>query len=99
MDTDGLPLSDALASLRAELREAIDHAADEDLQFTLGDIQLELQMVVSTKGALKAGGSLWRVLTAEAAVERSSTSTHRVTLTLRPYAPDEPEDHQTRVGR
>lgn len=84
MDTEGLPLRDAIQSLRAEIADAVISAEGQSPQFELQGIEMELQLVISNVGKGKVGASLWRVITAEAAYERSSVATHRVVLKLTP---------------
>jgi hypothetical protein len=90
--SDGLPLAEAIESLRREIQAAVLQADGVSPGFTLENIELELQLVASTAVAGKAGASIWRVLTAEVEAERRHERTHRVLLTLKP-------DRSIRVNR
>ncbi len=80
-------LSDAIKELRDELIEAQDAGARKSMRFSVEEIDLELQLVVSSKveGGAKVG---WKVLGANVGADRSTANTHRLQLKLK-LAPDE----------
>ena len=84
MDTDSLPLAQAISSLRAELLDAVEQADGEDLQFAVESIELQMQVVATTTGGVSAKGGLWQVLTVNAKVDHSRATTHTVKMTLKP---------------
>ncbi len=53
----GISLSQALSSLRTELRQAIDNASGDGLLFKVNDIEVELQVVSTASGGV-SGGSM-----------------------------------------
>jgi hypothetical protein len=79
-----VPLSDAIADLRAELQQAIASGEGEELRFELGSVVLELEVTLSTSGGANVRGGLWTVVTAGASADHSRGSVHRLTLTLTP---------------
>lgn len=81
--SNGLPLGEALAQLRDELREAR-FQADDELKLNVTAIELELALELDTTGSAEAGASLWRVATAKAAAEHNRHRTHRLTLSIEP---------------
>lgn len=84
MDDEGLPLARALASLRAELGQAIAAARDEDLRFKVTEIEVQLQVVATTTAEVSAGLSLWRVVQVGGKLDDGRAATHMVKLTLAP---------------
>jgi hypothetical protein len=93
-----LPLQKALDSLRDELMSAVDHASGSWLRFAVKSIELELHVVASTSGEVRAGGGLWRVVTVDGAASRSSERTHRIALTLEPRAETGADSTEVLVG-
>ncbi len=87
-----VPLSDALADLRAELQQAIAAGEDEDLRFELGPVVLELEVTLSTSAGANARAGLWSVVTAGVSADHSRGSVHRLTLTLTPRLRDASSD-------
>ena len=81
MNELGLP--EAIRQLRHEIAAAMESARGEPLQFTLGHLELELQVQLVAKAGIK-GETKWVVVSlgAEAGAER--TRTHTVKLTLVP---------------
>lgn len=78
-----LGLADAISQLRREITKAVAAAKDEPLQFTLGPVELELQVELKASAGANVEWK-WVVFSvgAEAAGER--TRTHTVKLTLQP---------------
>jgi len=76
-------LADVVQDLRAELTKAIEAGEGSDLRFALGEIELELAVVVSKEGG--GGGKLrfW-VLEFGADGKVSAEHTQRITLKLTP---------------
>lgn len=83
-EADGLPLSEALASLRRELKQAIDNAQTEDLRFKVDSVEVELQVVATASGGASAGVNIWHVIQVGGHVDNESAATHRVKLSLSP---------------
>jgi hypothetical protein len=86
-----MSLADAITNLRAELKEAKERGEGERLQFSLGPVELELEMELQESANIKAGFK-WVVVSAGGGVTESSKSRHRIKLTLIP-----PKDHK--VGK
>jgi len=82
-----IPLADAIRALRRELEQAVHEGTDEDLRFTLGPVELELQVAASTEVGGKAGISFWLV-TVGGGGRRTSAATHTVKLSLKPIGPE-----------
>ncbi|MGI9001278.1 MAG: trypco2 family protein [Pseudonocardia sp.] len=83
-----VPLSDAIASLRVELQQALEEGAGKPLQFLVSALDVELEVVVTAKASGKASAGLWTVITAEAGAEHSRSRTHRIKLSLTPQTAD-----------
>ncbi|GIG63865.1 trypco2 family protein [Phytomonospora endophytica] len=82
--SSGVPLADALASLRAELRDAIEAASGERLRMRVDGIDVELSVEVANKAKAEVGATLWTVVTGKLTGEHGRTRSHRVTLHLKP---------------
>jgi hypothetical protein len=78
-----VPLADAIRALRRELVESIEAAEDSDLRFTLGPIELELAVQLSSDGHGEAGVHFW-VVSLGAGASRQRAVTHTVKLSLTP---------------
>ncbi|MFD3820805.1 trypco2 family protein [Streptomyces sp. NPDC058625] len=79
--SDGLPLSEVLASLRKEL--AVAHGQRDPLiPLQVKEIEVELTVEV-TKQAAAEGGISWLVV-AKGSKNSASTHSHKLTLTLDP---------------
>lgn len=85
-----LGLADAIDQLRRELSRAIDTAQGERLQFTIGPVELELQMALALKGGTKAEAK-WVVMSVGADAGAERTRTHRIRLTLKPQLDGKPD--------
>jgi hypothetical protein len=77
----GIPLADLIDAIRAELETAAVNARDQELQFEVEGVQLEVE--VTTTGTREAEGGLkvW-VLTIGASGSRANTASQKVTLNL-----------------
>jgi hypothetical protein len=78
-----LPLSQALADLRNELRDA-KLQADPDLKLKITSIQLDLTLEVDTKASGEVKGSIWSVVTGQLGAEHARGRTHQLSLTIEP---------------
>jgi len=78
-----VPLASAIEVLRNELVEAVRAGRDQEIQFALGPIELELQVAVERKVDGQAGIKFWLVSVGGGA-GRSSGTTHTLRLTLTP---------------
>jgi hypothetical protein len=78
-----VPLASAIEVLRGELVEAVRAGRDQEIQFALGPIELELQVAVEKKVDGQAGIKFWLVSVGGGA-GRSSGTTHTLRLTLTP---------------
>jgi len=79
----GLELADAIAAVRAELKQAREEGGEEGLRFRLGPVELELGVEVAKSVEAKGGVKVW-VVSVEGGGARTSTATHRVKLQLFP---------------
>ena len=92
-----VPLSKAIADLRAELQEAIAAGEGEELRFELDSVVLELEVTLATSGGGNVRVGLWSVVTAGASADLGRGSVHRLTLTLTPRLESAPHG-KVRVG-
>ena len=79
---DGLGLADVLAQLRANLAQALQEGAEQDLRFALDDVEVELQVAVTKEGIGKAGVKFW-VINAEAGGKISVVTTQKIKLKMK----------------
>ena len=84
--SDGLPLADFIAALRAELRTAA-LERDPDLQFNVGPVTVELTLMTHHEGGGQAGIRFW-VVEVGASGSVTKESTQRVTFALTPVTAD-----------
>jgi hypothetical protein len=82
-DKSWLDLADAIELLRDQVTEAQQRAAGHALRFVMGEVTLELEVELERSGS-RGGGLRFGVVSADARGERSSRSSHRVTLALTP---------------
>lgn len=80
-------LKQALAALRHELYEAIRAAANEPLRFEVGEITLQFQVEVERTTEGEGGIQFW-VVELGGKHAASSTTTHTVTIPLKPVGKD-----------
>ena len=83
----GLGLADAIGQVRTQLERAIKEGQGSDVAFRAGPVELEFE-VGFTKSAGGSGGFQLSVLSFGAKMDRSSTGTHRVSLSLTPVGRD-----------
>jgi len=89
-DQGWIPLSATVRLLRSELAQAVDAAQGEDLQFTLGPVELEFQLGVTNEGGGDAGIRFW-VVSLGAKGSHANQQTHRMKLTLTPHRVSVPD--------
>lgn len=82
-DVQRLGLAESIGSLRRELAEAIAAGADEDLQFEVGEIELELTVTAERSREGSGGVQFW-VVNASGGLATSSATTHTVKIPLTP---------------
>jgi Trypsin-co-occurring domain 2 len=81
-DEAEIPLASMIQALRRELLRAEAGGKNEDLQFTVGDIELELQVGVTTEGEAKTEIKFWVLsLGATGSVAKERVQTVRLRLT------------------
>ncbi len=80
-------LSDAISAIRSELTKAMNSAAESDIRFRLGPVELEFEIEARKDAGADAGVRFW-VLSAGVKGDVSAGSTHRIKLVLQPVAPD-----------
>jgi hypothetical protein len=78
-----LALADAIEALRGELEKAVAAGEGERLRFALGPVEMEFEVAIS-KGRSGKGGIAFWVITLGGEASRTSSTTHRVKLTLQP---------------
>jgi hypothetical protein len=83
--TDGpaIGLAEMIASLRHELRTALETGKDQTVSFDVDKIELELKVAVSRKAKGEGGVAFW-VLKAGANVEAGRDTSHNFKLILSP---------------
>jgi hypothetical protein len=82
-DTERIGLADWISSLRAELQRAQQEGEGQELQFTVGPLELEFQMTATREADGKAGVKFW-VVELGGGGKVSSGLTQRVRMTLSP---------------
>jgi hypothetical protein len=82
-----IPLAQLVRALRRELNEAVREGEDDDLRFSLGPIELDLQVTVGREAEGEAGIRFY-VVTIGGKGSRSTAVTHTVKLKLDPVAAD-----------
>ncbi len=76
-------LADAVDALRAELSEAMARARDQEIQFPVGEIQVEFQIGVTREAEGKAGLKVW-VLELGGGGSYTRESVQKITVSLEP---------------
>ena len=76
-------LADAVDALRAELSVAMARARDQEIQFPVGEIQVEFQIGVTREAEGKGGLKLW-VLELGAGASYTRESIQKITVSLGP---------------
>ena len=79
-----MSLSDVLVQLRRELKEAQEKAMNEELQLTVRDIEIELQVATTKEANGKVGFKVWLV-EGKAGGGLSHQQTHTLRLRLDPH--------------
>jgi Trypsin-co-occurring domain 2 len=82
-DLIGIGLADAIGQVRDELARAIEGGKTSPVAFRAGPVELEFEVGFARAGGIDGGFRL-SVLSMGAKRERSSTTTHRVRVTLTP---------------
>jgi hypothetical protein len=82
-----IPLAKAIEDLRAELLEALRKGANQELQFRLKPIELELKLAVTKQAEANAGVKFWVVQLGGKGGYDAAT-THTLKLTLEPVGKD-----------
>ena len=82
-----IELAEVVRQLRVELDHARAAAADEDLRFELGPIELEVTVGLEVVGGAEAKVRFW-VVEIGGDARATSTSTQRIKLTLLPTVND-----------
>jgi NTP-dependent ternary system trypsin peptidase co-occuring protein len=83
-DVEGrIPLAKWIGALRAELEHAQQEGGGQQLQFTVGPLELEFEMAVTHEAGGRAGIRFW-VLDLGASGKRGGETTQRVKMTLEP---------------
>jgi hypothetical protein len=80
--TSDLELADLVSGLRRELEVAQQRARQEQLTFSVEDIELEATVQVTKSGGGKVGVQFW-VVQAGGELARSDATTHRIKLNLK----------------
>jgi hypothetical protein len=96
-DEVGIPLANAIRSLRRELVAAVQEGQDEDVRFALGPIELELQVEITREAGGDAKIGFW-VISFGGSAGRSSGTSHTVRLSLSPVLASEAGDVPLVVG-
>jgi hypothetical protein len=89
-------LAETVAALRAELAAAVTAAANEEIQFPVGPVQLEFHVGV-TKSAEGKGGLRFWVLELGGGGSRATETIHKITVNLQ--APIDAAGELVRVYR
>lgn len=81
--SDSLPLSDVIKELRSELSKAQSEGQGETIKFTIGAVELDLQVVVVKEGAAKVGFKIPLVdLNVDGGGKLAHTHTHTLRLKM-----------------
>ena len=87
MDINKVGLRETLEALRVELSKSILASEGEQLRFEVGDIELEVQLVVEQSKEGKGGLKFW-VVEMGGGVTNKDTITHRIKIPLKPIGKD-----------
>jgi hypothetical protein len=80
-------LADAIDAVRRELQDAQKRGVGQEVQFSVGQVELELQVEIGTSVRGEAGIQVW-VVSAHGGGERSSTTSQTVRVQLNPVGPE-----------
>lgn len=85
---DPIPLSEAVAEIRRELKEAIAEA-DDQISLEVQDIELELTLEVTKHQGGGIGLSVLNMFNADGKLGHDKSNHHRIKLSLHPKVKDE----------
>jgi hypothetical protein len=85
IETNNIPLSQMIETLRNQMEESIKNAKNKDLQFSIESIELELKVGISHDTTGKAGVSFW-IINVEGEHQFSKESIHTFKLILKPMS-------------
>src|SRR4051794_28856296 len=77
-----VPLSEAIAQLRHELRIAVQEGHDKDIRFVPKSIELELEVTFGIEAKAGGGFKLLALLDMSAEAKASRSSAHKLKLVL-----------------
>lgn len=83
VDEPMVGLAEAIRSLRVELSKAMQEGEGQGLRFRVQPVELEFELAV-TNGKGGGGGVRFWMISAEGKLDRSTTATHRLKLSLAP---------------
>ncbi len=84
---NGMGLADAICDIRQELSRAREAAEDQSLKFSIGTVELELEMELQASLGGKADFK-WVVVSIGGEAKGQSTTKHKIKLTLNPVTED-----------
>jgi hypothetical protein len=82
-DAGGVELASAIGEVRRQIARAVDEGEGSPIAFRAGPIELELEVAYTSATDGSGGVDVW-VVSAQAHHERSTTTTHRLRVTLTP---------------
>lgn len=82
-DQQGLGLAAAIKLVRSELQQAMAEGQGSPLAFTVGPVQLDFEIAFASGRGGGGGIQAW-VVTADFKANRSTTTTHRIMISLTP---------------
>jgi len=82
-----IPLSEMIQTLRQELQVALSVGAGQSVTFGVGNVDLELSVILKKDAAANTGIKFW-VLSADAKIGKNTEFVHRFKITLTPRGPD-----------
>lgn len=83
MDDSAVGLPEAIRSLRAELSQAMEEGAGEELRFRVGPVELEFEVQLTREAGVDGGVRFW-VVSVGAKGSTATATTHRVKISLQP---------------
>jgi hypothetical protein len=89
MADDMIGLEEAIRTIRTELTAAMLQDPGEGVRFRPGPVELEFLVQVSRERGADGGVRFW-VISIGGSAKATSSTTHRITVTLEPINPDEP---------
>ena len=97
MKKNDFQLSNVLAILRDELRDAHAEGKGSDLRLRIDEVEVELQVVTTKEGGAK-GGATFLVFNAETHGKLSASAVHKLRLRLKPMKRDSDEEYDVERG-